>query len=105
MDPVNDTKVRFFSEQVRQKLGPNLHMLFLFGSRARGDSRLGSDYDFVLILDQRNEKIIDTIRDTEVEFLDKFDVPASSLVYTEQEWNDRKNLPIGVNIEREGIQL
>jgi len=43
-----DTVVLEFAQRVRSVLGKKLHMIYLFGSRARGDASPDSDYDFML---------------------------------------------------------
>lgn len=105
MNQSDEPKIRFFSDNLRSRLGDDLRQLILFGSRARGDSREGSDYDFVVILKEKNRRAVERVRDTEVDFLNRFDELSASLIYDEAEWNRRKRLPIGVNIEREGIRL
>jgi HEPN domain-containing protein/predicted nucleotidyltransferase len=39
------------TERIRAGLGEALHMIVLFGSRARGDARPDSDFDFLVIAD------------------------------------------------------
>lgn len=105
MKPRDEAKIKFFSDTLRSRLGDNLCQLILFGSRARGDWHEGSDYDFVVILRRKKPEMIDQVRDTEVDFLNRYDELSASLVYDEREWERRRHLPIGVNIEREGIRL
>lgn len=105
MKPQDETKIRFFSENLRTRLGQDLKQLILFGSRARGDSRPGSDYDFLVILEKKPPHLVDQVRDTEVDFLNRFDELSARLVFDEGEWERRRKLPIGINIEREGIRL
>ena len=105
MNSGDEAKIKYFSDTLRSRLGDNLRELILFGSRARGDWHEGSDYDFVVILRRKKAETIDQIRDTEVDFLNRYDELSASLVYDETEWEQRRHLPIGVNIEREGIRL
>ena len=37
-----------YAQEVRNRLGPHLRQVILFGSRARGDATEYSDYDFVV---------------------------------------------------------
>ena len=105
MNPLDEAKIKYFSDTLRSRLGDNLCQLILFGSRARGDWHEGSDYDFVVILRRKKPGMIDQVRDTEVDFLNRYDELSASLIYDEMEWERRRHLPIGVNIEREGIRL
>jgi predicted nucleotidyltransferase len=102
---IRNEKIEYFSESIRKKLRDNLKSIILFGSRARGDYNNDSDYDFAIILNKKNKKSIDDIRNIEVDFLNRFDELTSSLIYDEKEWVIRLSMPIGINIIREGIQL
>ena len=44
----------FFSENLKNKLTESLSALILFGSHARGDFTKNSDYDFLIILKEKN---------------------------------------------------
>ncbi|MCL5992225.1 MAG: nucleotidyltransferase domain-containing protein [Bacteroidetes bacterium] len=101
----DNEKIRFFTEEIKERLGTNLKQLILFGSHARGDYSDDSDYDFAVILNKKNAKSINDIREAEVDFLNRFDELTASLIYDENEWMQRLRLPIGINIEREGVRL
>ena len=100
-----DEKALFFSAKLRERIGPTLRQVILFGSRARGEAHEGSDYDFTVIVTRKDPKIREMVLKTEVEFLDRFDELSSCLVFDEAGWELRKSFPIGINILREGIQL
>jgi uncharacterized protein len=104
MKRIRDKKALFFSSRLREKV-PGLRRVILFGSRARGDAREGSDYDFAVILETKNAKTIRAVRGAEVDFLDKYDTLSSSIIFNAAEWERHKNLPIGLNIAREGVLL
>jgi uncharacterized protein len=94
-----------FSSNIKRKLGIHLKSIILFGSRARGDASAFSDYDFLILVDERSSENVKLIRQAEVELLDTYDALSGSLIFSELEWAKRKKLPIGINIEREGIPL
>jgi predicted nucleotidyltransferase len=94
-----------FSVNIKKKLGSHLKSLILFGSRARGDAGPSSDYDFLILVDERSSAIVRLIRQTEVELIDSSGALSGSLICSEEEWKKRKNLPIGINVDREGIVL
>ena len=100
-----DPKALFFAERLRQSIASQIKEIILFGSRARGDASEGSDYDFAVILNKKDASSVDKVRRTEVEFLNRFDVLSSALIYDDNDWIRRKNMPIGINIRREGINL
>ena len=80
--------------------------VILFGSKARGDSSITSDWDF-LILTTKNptEKYKRTIRekllDTE---LDAGEV-ISTIIYSMNRWDDYQITPLYQNITKDGIEL
>jgi len=99
-----DKKAVFFSRSVRKRV-PGVKRVILFGSRARGDARVGSDYDFAVILRKKNKNSVKAVRGTEVEFLNRYDILSSSIILDEPGWEMHKRLPIGINIQREGVLL
>ena len=104
MKKIDDKKALYFSKRLRERVS-GLRRVILFGSRARGDAREGSDYDFAVILEKKNAKIIKAVRGAEVDFLDRYDVLSSSVIFNIAEWERHKNLPIGLNIIRDGVLL
>ncbi|EGV18430.1 nucleotidyltransferase family protein [Thiocapsa marina] len=94
-----------FAREVRKRLGAHLKELRLFGSRARGDARVNSDYDMLVIVDARSPEIRATILDIEVDLIARYGVLVTSLVRSEAEWEQRQGTPLALNIEREGRRL
>jgi predicted nucleotidyltransferase len=102
---LNDPLIEFFREKLKSSLSEHLTALILFGSRARGDAREHSDYDFLVIVDKKDREIKSKIVDVEVETLDRFEKLTSSLVWEEKDWELKKKFPIGLNILKEGVLL
>jgi predicted nucleotidyltransferase len=100
-----DPLIEFFSNGIHKSLDKHLTSLILYGSRARGDAKDYSDYDFLAIVDQKTEEIEDKILDVSVDTLNQFDRITSCLVWEEKDWELKKRFPIGKNIIREGILL
>jgi predicted nucleotidyltransferase len=82
--------------------------IILYGSRAREDSRLQSDWDFLVLLDgpvddERTDKIRHRLYEIEWEN----DEVLCCIVRSRQEWNSSlwKNMPFHQNVEQEGISL
>jgi predicted nucleotidyltransferase len=100
-----DEKALYFSQKLHERIGPDLRQLILFGSRARGDAREGSDYDFTVVLTKKSPWLRAEIRRTELDFLNRFDELSSCFVLDEEGWELRKGFPIGMNILREGIPI
>jgi uncharacterized protein len=102
--PVDD-KALFFAGRLREQIGSRLLQLVLFGSRARGDAHEGSDYDFLVVLDTKDEAIRERILITESEFMNKFEELSACLIFDEPDWERNKKFPIGINILRDGVPL
>ncbi|MEI6057064.1 MAG: nucleotidyltransferase domain-containing protein [Lentisphaerota bacterium] len=105
MNKLIKKRTDFFSSNLRQRFGDNISDIFIFGSRARGDYHIGSDYDFAVIVKTKDKSVINGIREIEVDFLNKFDELSGSLIYSENEWQRKQRFPIGINILREGIKI
>lgn len=77
--------------------------IILFGSRARGDYRKDSDWDFLILLNQPltkdlKEFILDKLYDLELQT----DSVISTIIHTKSEWEDRAITPIYQVIKKEG---
>jgi len=99
-------------QEITYKVKESIKMLdpqariILFGSRARGDYKNNSDWDFVILTSlQVNEHFKKQIRvsliDTE---LDAEEV-ISALIYSQNQWNDYKLTQLYKNIAKEGIEV
>jgi uncharacterized protein len=58
-----------FVAEVHQRFGDRLKNIILFGSRARGDYSMDSDYDCLLIFDNVSPVLIDRVDDITADFL------------------------------------
>ena len=84
------------------KIDPKAEVI-LFGSRARGDFRKDSDWDFLVLLNQPltkdlKELILDKLYDLEL----RTDSVISTIIHTKSEWEDRAVTPIYQIIKKEG---
>lgn len=81
--------------------------IILFGSRARGDFKQDSDWDFLILLNdnesnlEKKEYIKDKLYDIELEL----EQVVSSIIYSKTEWEQRAIMPIYEIIKQEGIKL
>lgn len=90
---------------LREKLGERLNQVILFGSQARGDAREGSDFDFIVVVDNRTPEVRELVLDADVEMMNRYDTLFAALLYDEAEWEKAQGFPLAWNIEREGIRL
>jgi predicted nucleotidyltransferase len=94
-----------YASLVRAKLGSHVKSIILFGSQARGDATEKSDYDVVVVLDQKSAAVRENILDAGTEMLNRYDRLFAALVYDELEWSRTRRFPLGWNIEQEGVAV
>lgn len=104
-DPKKDPVVISFTEELKKQIPQYLKNVALYGSRARRDNKKHSDYDFVVLLKEKNEEILEIIYDIGYGILDKYEQLASCLIWNEKEWSIQKNFPIGKHILKDGIWM
>ena len=100
-----DPVAREYSTKVRAALGDRIREIILFGSRARGEQKKYSDYDMLIVVDNRDREIVKKIRKIAVEILDEHERLIGNVVYDAEEWERKKTFPFGVNILREGVRM
>ena len=98
IDPVIST----FLSELRSSLGPAVREVWLFGSRARGDAQEGSDYDVLVVAEGAVPELRRMVQDAEWACMERHNALVSGIVYTERQWAERKQTPLGWNIAREG---
>lgn len=67
--------------------------VILFGSRAKGIPKPGSDYDFLIVLKEKDRKIIDEIYNVVTDFLTQDGVDISLKVYNEKNFRHLTSIP------------
>ena len=80
--------------------------VILFGSRARGDNKSTSDWDFLILTSRQvNEQLKTQIRsgliDTELEAEEVI----STLIYSQDQWKDYVITQLYKNISKEGVEI
>ncbi|MCF6356287.1 MAG: nucleotidyltransferase domain-containing protein [Draconibacterium sp.] len=80
--------------------------IILFGSKARGDFKKHSDWDFLILTSLKTDakfktKIRNRLIDTELEAEEVI----SALIYSHEKWDDYKITPLYRNISKDGIEL
>jgi uncharacterized protein len=102
----NDDRIlNEFSAEVHRCFGDRLKNIILFGSRARGDHSLDSDYDCLLIFDNVSPLLIDSIDDITADFLYKYNVLFSAFPVSETNYKKQNFNPLFMNIRQDGIAL
>jgi uncharacterized protein len=81
--------------------------LILYGSRARGDEHLDSDWDFIILVDSQTDLNYERVfrhklYEVELEIGEAFSI----FVYNKNEWlSDHWMTPLYQNIAREGLRI
>ena len=90
-----------------KKILPEGSHLLLYGSRARGDERVDSDWDLLILLNrpQNSNDDFTTISYPLMELGFDLGQYFSVHTYSQQEWNNMSFLPFYKNVERDKIQL
>ena len=79
----------------------------LFGSRARGDARVDSDWDILILLDKERitQDDMDNISYPIRELGWELDEMLNPIMYTKKEWEAKSFTPFYKNVKKEGITL
>ena len=90
-----------------RKAVPTGSLVLLFGSRARGEARKGSDWDILIVLPKKElqQSDYDQVSYPLVELGWTIGEQINPIVYTRQEWEDNRITPFYDNVQRDGISL
>ncbi len=102
---MEDKKLQIFVARLKGEFGKGLKKIVLFGSRARGDSSIESDYDLLLVFDRITKETEEVILDIEGEMLYKFNLVFSAFPIAEKDMEEREFSPFLMNIQREGVSV
>jgi predicted nucleotidyltransferase len=96
-----------FAELLKEKFRDNVRKIFIFGSRAKNVAMPGSDYDFLIVLKQKDRRVIDAIYDEVVSFLVDYGVDISLKIYSEDDFNRKlsQGIPFVVEAVKSGVEL
>jgi len=82
-----------FLNKITSLFPDQITRVILFGSRAKGVSKPGSDYDFLIVLKEKDRKIIDEIYNVVTDFLTQDGVDISLKVYNEKNFRHLTSIP------------
>jgi|EPASupsiteSAE347_1022098.scaffolds.fasta_scaffold55211_2 predicted nucleotidyltransferase len=94
-----------YAAKVRKCLGAHARQVILFGSQARGDATVASDYDFVIVVDKRSRELREMIGDVGADLLNESEALCAAMIYDGEQWEKVRQSPLGWNVEREGVLL
>jgi predicted nucleotidyltransferase len=95
-----------FRAAVDEIYGERVARVVLFGSRARGDARPGSDYDIAVFLREMPDRFADLHRLADVSTTILYDTGevVNAVPYRADAYNDLR-MPLMHEIRREGVDL
>jgi len=67
--------------------------VILFGSRAKGTPKPGSDYDFLIVLRDKKREVVDEIYNVVTDFLLQYGVDISLKIYKEKDYVKWASIP------------
>ncbi|MFQ6059129.1 MAG: nucleotidyltransferase domain-containing protein [Anaerolineae bacterium] len=96
-----------FKERVLRALSGRIELIQLFGSKARGDYKDGSDLDVLVVLREAEDADDDVVSDLAFDVLLEHAVFISPLVLSEKKYKDLTRYPFSIvhDIEKDGVVL
>lgn len=109
LSPLEQKLCRTFAARVRERCGPHVQELRVFGSRARGGSHRNSDLDVWVLLDEAPRERCDELTDLATDLTLECGLPfaVAPLIMAQEHYQhlrDRERL-IVTELERDGIPL
>jgi predicted nucleotidyltransferase len=98
--------VKELVDELKKLYGDNLSRVILYGSKARGDATEDSDIDILVVLKNIQNFSLERKKVKEISWRlsYKYDLLLTVIIRSEQEYM-RKDTPLLMNIEKEGIVL
>jgi len=107
LNPTEKKALNEFSLQIKNALKKNLFDLKLFGSKSTGKFQDESDIDILIVIDQRDEEVMNTISDIMLDLELKYACKISPIVLTSTELlkNRQHKTLFYHEISRDGVTL
>lgn len=104
--PIPDLAIEEFLNQIAP-IRNRLDQLILFGSRARGDYKPYSDYDILVVIEEKDRRVVDALYDATMEVLYRTQRLISLKIYRKADFDKFAALPTPFlsNVLREGVTL
>ncbi len=107
LSEIEDKAVKIFAAQLKKDLNKNLKDIKLFGSKSTGRHSEYSDIDVLLIVETRNESVLDIVSEILLDVELEYNAKISPVILTIDEFN--KDIECNTNfyseILREGVSM
>ena len=102
----HDRVLTKFRSAIADAYGARIERIVLYGSRARGDAHLESDYDIAVFLTDLSNRWqeVRRIADIELALLDETGATVHAMPYPAQSWRDPAS-PLMYEIRKDGLDL
>lgn len=100
-----DKVLSLFIDEMHSRLGDRVKEILLFGSRARGDNAVDSDYDCLLVVNETSRDVEDIVDEVAGELLYRYDAVFSIFPVSETQYREQKYNPLFMNIRNDGIAV
>jgi predicted nucleotidyltransferase len=96
-----------FIQRLLTELGEQAQQVILFGSKARGDSAPDSDIDVLILADDENRQVRETISKISSQIGLDYDICLAVLLIANNHWRQMsiERFSLCRNVERDGIAL
>jgi uncharacterized protein len=102
---MNRNELTYKVKESVKSIDPNARVI-LYGSRARGDNKITSDWDFLILTShQVDEPIKKQIRDRLIDTELEAEEVISSLIFSQEKWTDYQITPLYKNISKDGVEI
>lgn len=103
---MNDEIIKKFIEGINP-VKEKVKLIYLFGSRTRDDWKPDSDYDILIVLKEKDRKVISSLYDSVIDILISTGRLISLKIFTESEYNRLCSIPTPFmkNVLKEGISI
>ncbi|RKO66011.1 nucleotidyltransferase domain-containing protein [Desulfofundulus salinus] len=107
LNPLEEKAIREFSSKVKSSLGKNLLDLKLFGSKSTGKFHEESDIDILVVVNERDEQLLDAISEILLDVELKYNSMLSPVVLTAAEFlqNQKHQTLFYHEVARDGVTL
>ncbi len=101
MEMNHDPLLKKLTENIKHSLGGNLKKILLFGSRARGDFHIDSDYDILILVENYHDDIRKKLSEIGGDFFYEYSLLFPMIAITEKRFQNDLYEPFLRNVRKE----
>ena len=102
---MNGKELTYKVKQSIKSIDPDARVI-LFGSRARGDNKSSSDWDFLILTsDKADESLKRQIRDRLIDTELEAEEVISTIIFSQDKWKNYHVTPLYREIVKDGVEI